>query len=323
MSTQLLKARLALELPAINASLNDLIRKLPAPVQPAAVHTVQAGGKRLRPMLTILAARLFGSQDKAIFPLAATLEMLHAATLMHDDVIDNAATRRGTPAAHTIFGTTESILAGDALLSGANACVAEYGSPELCRVFAQATYETAAGEVQELHAMHNVNLKAEEYAEIIRGKTACLIRSACEMGAIFAHAPASMVEALRTFGENIGMAFQMVDDALDCAPEEVTGKPTGGDILEGKLTPPVQLYRLSLNDEQLAAFDQAFTTGHISSEHAKDICQEIRNKGFDNRTREMADTYLDAARIALLGLPDRKERNILSQMSEYVRNRKK
>jgi len=189
MATILLKARLALELPAINQALDALLQTLPTPVRSAASHTVKSGGKRLRPLLTVLAARLFGCQDKRVYTLGCTLEMLHAATLMHDDVIDSAATRRGRPACHTVYGTTETILAGDALLSEANACVASFGNPRLCAVFSKATADTCAGEILELHAMHNTALTREAYASIIRGKTACLIRSACEMGALFAGAP--------------------------------------------------------------------------------------------------------------------------------------
>ena len=160
MPNLLLKARLALELPEINRALDTLIEKLPAPVRPAAGHTITAGGKRLRPLLTVLTAKLFGCRDRKIYPLSCTLEMLHAATLMHDDVIDNAPTRRGKPAAHTLHGVTETILAGDALLAAANDFVASYGSPALCSIFSRATYETAAGEILELHAMHNVSLTA-------------------------------------------------------------------------------------------------------------------------------------------------------------------
>lgn len=172
MPNLLLKARLALELPEINRALDTLIEKLPAPVRPAAGHTITAGGKRLRPLLTVLTAKLFGCRDRKIYPLSCTLEMLHAATLMHDDVIDNAPTRRGKPAAHTLHGVTETILAGDALLAAANDFVASYGSPALCSIFSRATYETAAGEILELHAMHNVSLTLSEYTDIIRGKTA-------------------------------------------------------------------------------------------------------------------------------------------------------
>ena len=323
MPNLLLKARLALELPEINRALDTLIEKLPAPVRPAAGHTITAGGKRLRPLLTVLTAKLFGCRDRKIYPLSCTLEMLHAATLMHDDVIDNAPTRRGKPAAHTLHGVTETILAGDALLAAANDFVASYGSPALCSIFSRATYETAAGEILELHALHNVSLTLSEYTDIIRGKTACLIRSACEMGAVFAGAPDESVRAISAFGENIGMAFQMVDDALDCASEESTGKPTGGDLREGKLTPPLQLYRLGLGGEERGAFDKSFSEGTFTSEEIESICADIRGRGLDTKVRKEADVYLTRAREALEKTPDCAERRILMQMADFVRDRRK
>ena len=237
----LLKARLALELPPINKALSRAAEGLPHPVRPR--HIFEAGGKRLRPLLTILMARLLGCDKKDIYDLAVTMEMLHAATLLHDDVLDNADTRRGKPAAHTIFNATSTILAGDAMLAHANALVAQCGDPRLCLCFSEATSRTAAGEILEIAAQHQVETTAEEYEEIIRGKTAWLIRASCQLGALRAGADDALVEAAAAYGENIGMAFQIVDDALDFAPQSVTGKPSGGDVREGKLTPPLRMYR--------------------------------------------------------------------------------
>ena len=323
MALLLLKARMALELPAINKALDSLLQELPAPTQPAAKHTVKAGGKRLRPLLCLLCARILGAKaDEGLYRLACTLEMLHAATLMHDDVIDNAALRRGTPAVHTVYGNTEAILAGDALLSYANACVARYGNPRLCEVFARATAETAAGEILELHAMHNPDLEVHEYLAIIRGKTACLIRAACEMGALYAGADERRVAALGAYGEALGMAFQMVDDALDVADAEVIGKPSGGDLREGKLTPPLQLYRDSLSAEEQALFNAKFTEGTFTEEEISRICQEVRNRGFDEQVRSLATSYLQDAEKALTILPRSKEHDVLLEILTYVRDRK-
>jgi octaprenyl-diphosphate synthase len=131
------------------------------------------------------------------------------------------------------------------------------------------------------------------------------------------------VEALKTFGENIGMAFQMVDDALDCAPEEATGKPTGGDLREGKLTPPLQMYRNALDATSRASFDKAFEQGTFTQANVDAICATVRERGYDAKTREAAEGYLSLARTALDAVPDAKERGILLQMADYVRDRKK
>lgn len=318
-----LKARLALELPIINAALDRAVESLPEPVRPVARHIFEAGGKRLRPLLTVLTARLLGYAGKDIHDLAVTMEMLHAATLLHDDVLDNAMSRRGKPAAHTLFDVPGVILAGDALLAGANALVARFHDPRLTLCFSEATSRTAAGEILEIAAQGRVDLPDGDYEDVVRGKTAWLIRASCEMGALRAGAGPEAVEAAAAYGENLGMAFQMVDDALDFAPESVTGKPTGGDVREGKLTPPLRLYRQGLGTEERAAFDAAFTCGLMTENDAAAIAGRIREAGYDARVRQDADNYLDAARRALASLPDKPERQLMRQMADYVRDRKK
>ena len=319
----LLKARLATELPGINRALYRAVDTLPEPVRPVARHIFEAGGKRLRPLLTVLCARLLGHKDDDIYDLAITLEMLHAATLLHDDVLDNAVSRRGKPAAHTIFDVSGVILAGDALLAGANALVASHGDTRLTRCFSEATSRTAAGEILEIAAQRRVDPSAGEYEEMVRGKTAWLIRAACEMGALAARADNTAVTAAAAYGENLGMAFQMVDDALDFAPESVTGKPTGGDVREGKLTPPLRLYRASLDEAERVAFDAAFCSGLMTEADAAAIAERIRQAGHDQAVRRQADEFLDAARQSLDNLPDRPERELMRQMADYVRDRKK
>lgn len=317
-----LHQRLAQELPAVNAALGRAAERLPEPVRPVARHILEAGGKRLRPFLTVLMARLLGDRGQRIYDLAVTMEMLHAATLLHDDVLDDAASRRGKPAAHTQFGVAQAILAGDALLAGANAQVADFDDPRLCRCFSTATSETAAGEILEIAAQRRVDVSAEEYAAIVRGKTAALIAASCELGALAAGATPDAVAAAAEYGENLGMAFQIVDDALDFAPQEVTGKPTGGDVREGKLTPPLRFYRLQLAENERAAFDAAFVCGMMSEADADGIAARVRAGGFDRRAREEAGTYLEAARAALLRLPDAPERSVLQEMTDYVRDRR-
>ncbi len=326
MASLLLKARMALELPHINRALENLAEELPAPAKPAARHTLMAGGKRLRPLLTVLFARLFGAGGDgkdSLYRLACTLEMLHCATLMHDDVIDNADKRRGKPAAHVVFDNTTAILAGDAMLSTANACVAEYNDPELCQVFARATAETTAGEILELNALRNTELSGREYTDIIRGKTARLIRAACEMGALYAKASPEQVRACALYGECTGLAFQIVDDALDVADADATGKPSGGDLREGKLTPPLQLYRDTLDEAGRREFNEKFTGGTFSEEEIASVCAKIRTLGIDRAVRHMADAYLDQALSALDILPKGSERGILEEILTYVRDRKK
>lgn len=323
MAALILKTRLAAELAPINKALDDACEALPAPVLPIVRHILNAGGKRLRPFLTICTARLLGHDRDDIYGLAVTMEMLHAATLLHDDVLDNAVSRRGQPAAHTVFNAASVILAGDALLARANAIVAQFGNPALSQCFSEATSRTAAGEILEISCMRRVDLSEAEYLQIAHGKTACLLGESCRLGAVRAKASPGEVRAAYDFGLNLGLAFQIVDDALDFAPGEQTGKPTGGDAREGKLTPPLRLYRQSLGHAEREAFDRAFANGTIDEQMAGEIAKSIREKGFDHAARQIAGEYLQKARDAAGRLPDRPERKILLLMADYVGAREK
>ncbi len=320
---QELKTRLAEELPHIEKAIDRMLFSLPKPVHAIAQHIFAAGGKRIRPFLCVLVARMFGYGKDDIYDLAITMEMLHAATLLHDDVLDKAETRRGKPAAHTLYNVTSTILAGDALLSAANAMVADFGDVRLCRCFSEATMHTAAGEILEIEHLRNVAQGADIYEEIVLGKTAWLLRASCVLGALQAKAQTESLLHVAEYGQGIGMAFQMVDDALDFAPESITGKPTGGDLREGKLTPPVRLYREYLQGKEREAFDAAFVNGTFSAAEAARIGEEICRLGYDAKTREMASSALQKAANALAVLPKGSEQTLLQQMILYVQQRQK
>lgn len=317
---QALNERLAGELPAINAALFAALDGVPAPARPVAEHILKAGGKRLRPFLCVIMARLFGFRGDAVYPLAASMEMLHAATLLHDDVLDNAATRRGSPAAHTIYPVAAVILGGDALLARGNAIVAEWGEPALCACFSRATSETAAGEIMEIDSLCRPELDQEAYEAIALGKTGCLIGAACRMGALCAGAGEAGAALAARYGEKLGIAFQMVDDALDFAPESQTGKPCGGDLREGKMTPPLRLFRAALAGGERAEFDRKFAGRLFSEDEVADISGRIRSLGLDMKTRELANARLAEALACLDGLPGG-ERACLEGAAAYVRDR--
>lgn len=312
---------LAKEIKPVNKALKETLPLMPAPVRPVAEHILGAGGKRMRPLLTVLCARLFGYGKQDIYRLAASMEMLHAATLLHDDVLDNADARRGKPAAHTIFGVAKTILAGDALLACGNAIVAAYDKPALTRCYSLATSQTASGEILEMDSLGRPGLSQEQYLEIARGKTACLISQACAIGALAADAPERGIDACARYGENLGIAFQIVDDALDFAPESQTGKPRGGDLREGKMTPPLRMYRESLADSERAAFDEDFARGGFSPDRFAAIADAVA--GFAPAAMELARDCVQSARAALAELPPGDENEILRQMAEYVLARSK
>ncbi len=322
---QELKERLIEELPLIEEALERAVTLVPAPAKPVVEHIFAAGGKRLRPFLTVLSARLLGYASDDIYDLAISMEMLHAASLLHDDVLDNAATRRGEPAAHTLFNPTSTILAGDALLATANLLVSGFNDVQLCRCFSEATMQTVAGEILEIEYLRRLDQDDSIYEAIVLGKTAWLLRASCALGALRAQCTAAEVQALAIYGQELGLAFQMVDDALDFAPEEETGKPSGGDLCEGKLTPPIRLYRESLQSRAQEAFDRAFTSGAFSAEEAANIGAEICRQGFDSQTRQKAGEALQRARNSLALLPavtqGRAEYALLLDMADYVQKR--
>lgn len=297
----------------IEAAVTQALGLLPPAVRPIAAHVMNAGGKRMRAQLTVILSRLLGRFDDGLFSLAAAVEMAHAASLLHDDVLDLADLRRGQPAAHTVYGAPQAILAGDALLATANRMVAAYNDPALTRVFSEGVAWTAHGEILEIEHQGQL-VPLATYLDIIDGKTAWMIRMACEVGAIYAGAGArdgagaetapeadvDVVGLAAVYGRNLGMAFQMVDDALDFAPD--TGKPMGGDLREGKYTPPLHAYVQSLTPPEQAAFAERFTQRSFDEAELNSIVTTIRAQGFDHKARELADTYLHEARKALLRL---------------------
>ena len=309
------------EQPRINAALDAEATRLPGLVRPVGEYTLNAGGKRLRPLLAVVTAKALGCDHDDIYLLAAAVELFHAATLLHDDVLDNAATRRGVAAAHIQFGAHTAILAGDAMLARAAGIVARLDDMRLGSAFAEAVVQTAAGELAEFAAMGKIPLPHSEYIAVITGKTAWALRVACEMAAIRAGAPPDLVAAAARFGLELGIAFQMVDDALDITPSRITGKPAGGDLRERKCTPLIRFYWESLAPEQAAAFAAAFAAGAFTDGEMRDILDAMRRQGLDERTRALADTHLACAEQALAIFPAGKHKDILGRVPEYIRAR--
>ena len=317
-----LKVAFLKELPAINAAIQGEIEALHPLVRPVAAHVMEAGGKRLRPMLTILFARALSFRGNDLHTLASSLEFLHSATLMHDDILDNADLRRGRPAAHIRFGVTPAILAGDVLLALANEIVARSGNPALTACIARAIMETASGEIMEIAAVRNASLTRAQYIDIITGKTAYLIQSACEFGAIAAGASERQRTAAREFGLNLGIAFQLVDDALDyTSGAETSGKPLGGDLREGKFTLPLLLYLESLAEKDRVDTVRELTEADLPAARQDRIIADIVAGGFAGRTRDEAKAYLALASRALDVLPVSLETNLLGAMIDFVLKR--
>ncbi len=316
--------RLARELAGIETFLRQETERLPELVRPVAAHVLDAGGKRFRPMLTVLFARLLGHASDDVFPLAASLEFLHSATLLHDDILDGASLRRGKAAAHVVFSRTETILAGDALLALSNRLVADYGIPRMVAMLSEAVLRTVVGEIEEIAACRELDLDEAGYLSIITGKTAFLIQAAAGVGALLARAPDETVTRAEEFGLNMGIAFQLVDDALDyTSPPEVSGKPAGSDLREGKLTLPLLGYLGSLPADGRADLLARIKEKSLSDAEIEAVVAAIRADGHADATRERAAQYVAQAERCLDGLPAGWAAEVLRESLRYVLARQK
>ena len=311
----------SLEIPRINSILHKWVEDLPEYVRPIGDHVLGNGGKRLRPILTVLTARMLGCDDERVYTLAAAMESMHAATLLHDDILDNSLLRRGRPTAHTLFGTTQAILGGDAILAQAMQKVAGLGDTRFTACMAEAIVKTAAGEIAEISSLRSTEISHTAYLDIIRGKTAWMLRTACYVGALAAGASPERIDSAGRFGLDLGIAFQMVDDVLDFTPHDTTGKPMGGDLKEGKLTPPLMLYLKDLPEEEAARFKEKFTGAGFSDAEMDMISKAVHERGYAQKARELAGNFLADAATALENMPDNNERRLLRKTVDFIGSR--
>jgi len=312
------------ELPGINAFLDAETDKLNGLVRDVAKHIIGSGGKRIRPVLTQLFARAMGYKADDYHAIACALELLHSATLLHDDYLDDAELRRGRVAAHILFGRTETILAGDALLALANEMGARYGNARLSWLLAKGIMETAEGEIAEIEFSRNPSLDREAYMAIIIGKTARLIECACRCGAALAGAAPEQEDAAGEYGLNLGIAFQLVDDALDYAsPTSETGKPEGGDLREGKVTLPLIL----LMEEDGGAGRDELLAGlrdrSLSEAQCEDVLARVRAGDHAGKTRAEAAVFVERAKATLSSLGEGEPVAVLRQAADFVLTRTK
>lgn len=268
-------------------------------------HLISSGGKRLRPMLTLAAAELCGYVGENHIRLAASVEFMHTATLLHDDVVDESALRRGKSTARMIWGNQASVLVGDFLLGQAFKMMVDAGSMEALDVLATAATVIAEGEVMQLSAAKNMETTEDDYLAVIRAKTAALFAAAAEVGPIVAGESKAMRNALKSYGMNLGLAFQLVDDVLDYGGSSAElGKNTGDDFREGKITLPVILAYRRGSDEERAFWKRAIEEGQSSDENLAVAMGLIKKYGSLADTITRARHYGTIARDALAPLPD-------------------
>jgi octaprenyl-diphosphate synthase len=281
-------------------------------------YLIESGGKRLRPMLTVAAAQLFSEKTDTAINFAAAVEFMHNATLLHDDVVDESDMRRGKPAARMVWGNKASILVGDFLLGQAFMMMVETGDIGALGVLSSASAVMAEGEVFQLSKTGDLSTTAEDYAEVIRAKTAILFQAACEVGAMSGGADDAGRVALARYGLELGNAFQLVDDVLDYGGKAGNlGKNIGDDLREGKMTLPVILALTEGDDTERATISNALGDPQASDAQVAEIVAIFESHNTLQRTLEKAYAHASSAKAALEILPESDLRDLLCEVVEF------
>ncbi|MCL5406647.1 MAG: polyprenyl synthetase family protein [Deltaproteobacteria bacterium] len=278
-----------------------------------------SGGKRLRPLLMILASRLCGYKGRDDVRLAVVFEFVHAATLLHDDVVDHAEFRRSCPAANTVWGNPAVVLVGDFLYSRSIQIAVGYQDIRILQVLLDATTSMSEGEVLQLINSDNLEISESEYLEVINRKTATLISASCQTGAIFGGGGAGEEKALKAYGQNLGIAFQLIDDTLDFTGEaEELGKPVGNDLQEGKATLPLIYALKNAKAAERLRLRQIFTSEKIPPEMITEITDIVARSGGIEYTTGQACVHAMRAKEALRIFPESPAKDILLDIADYV-----
>jgi octaprenyl-diphosphate synthase len=296
--------------------LNNLGSNVPL-VEKIAHHIVEGGGKRLRPLLVLLAANAAGYKGEQHIPLAAVIEFIHTATLLHDDVVDNSELRRGNATANAQWGNAPSVLVGDFLYSRSFQIMVEIGRMEIMQVISHATTIIAEGEVLQLLNQRNPDTSEESYLQVILGKTAMLFEAATEVGAILADSSAKDREALRLYGRHLGIAFQIVDDLLDyLSDSETMGKNVGDDLAEGKATLPLIHAMRVGSDEDRVLIRHAIRKGGLDD--LSPVLEIVQRNGSIDYSRQKATEEIDKAKRAIACLPETSFKETLNQIADLA-----
>jgi len=307
------------ELELVEKSLAELSRSADRPISEALSDMLNAGGKRLRPALLLTAANACGYSGERAIRLAVAVELIHTASLIHDDVIDNGNLRRGVPTINARCGTRISVLLGDHLYAKVVALLAEDGNLEVIRSVAVAAGKMTDGELRQTVCRNDVSMTEEKYLSIITGKTAALISCSCRVGAMLGENRNGETDILADYGLNLGMAFQITDDLLDLTGEEKKlGKPVGNDIREGRLTLPFIHAIGAAKKEEGQWMKDVFRTGQISGSSLARIKSMVRECGGIQYSLDKARQYGSACKERLKSLKESQPRNALALLADYV-----
>ena len=310
------------DLEEIDSALHENLNPYLDLVSKTANHILFSGGKRLRPLLMVLSARICGYRQDAAKSFSTIFEYLHAATLLHDDLVDGASMRRGAPVAHSVYGNSTAVLVGDFLLARALSIAAETGRPEIIKVIAGITENMSQGEIHQLLRKGATDLGETEYLEIISRKTAVLIQGACRVGALLAEATEDVAESLSEYGLNLGLAFQMTDDLLDyTADASVLGKELGADLREGKLTLPVIHTLAKAPAHEVVRMEKIIKNSDFSVQEFETLIEMMNQYDGINYTWNLASEKVKTAKTALSVFQPSETKELLSDIADYAVNR--
>ena len=304
---------------AVNAVILERMQSKVALIPELAGHLIAGGGKRMRPMLTLASAALLDYPGARHHKLAAAVEFIHTATLLHDDVVDGSGMRRGKRTANLIWGNPASVLVGDFLFSRAFELMVEDGSLKVLKILSHASAVIAEGEVDQLTAQRQIDTSEDHYLHIINAKTAALFAAACRISPVVAEAGEEAEEALESYGRNLGIAFQLVDDAIDYSSDEATmGKGRGDDFRDGKVTLPVILANARGSDEDRSFWKAAMQGDRIDDDDLAHATRLIQSTGALADTMERARLYARRAIDALAPFPAGRARSALAEAVEFT-----
>jgi octaprenyl-diphosphate synthase len=307
------------EMNGVNAVILDRMQSKVALIPELAGHLIAGGGKRMRPMLTLACAKLLGYPGTRHHKLAAAVEFIHTATLLHDDVVDGSGLRRGKRTANLIWGNPSSVLVGDFLFSRAFELMVEDGSLKVLKILSSASRVIAEGEVEQLTAQRRLETDEEQYLEIITAKTAALFAAACRVAPVVSEAGEEVELALDSYGRHLGIAFQLTDDVIDYASDaDVMGKGVGDDFRDGKMTLPLILAYGRGSDDDRSFWRSAVSGDRVGDEDLAHAIELMRSTDALADTLECARQYGRRAIDALSGFPAGKAKSALTEAVEFA-----
>ncbi len=287
----------------------------------ASLHLFQAGGKRIRPAFALLSGRCCGVDSNSMLPLAAALELIHMASLVHDDVVDNSFTRRGISTVKAQWGNKVSLHTGDYLLAKSLLLISQYEQPQVAKIIADVSVEMCEGEIQQIATAHDPGQTIKDYFYRINRKTAMLISASCRLGAVVSNAPAVLERALARYGHYLGMAFQIVDDILDLTAEQKElGKPVGSDFRQGIITLPT-IYALR-HSQKTGVLESIVRNKSKTEEEIQLAISLIKDSGAIEYSFTVASRFINKAKKQLQHIPLTEHQEALASLADFVQNRR-